>query len=58
MNIHFKISLVKSLLRITGCVLSIVIAPINLAAALFTFVCSFGIAEILGVLEEIFDSRK
>jgi len=58
MNAHFIISLVKSLLRIMGCALTIVLAFINMATSLFVLAGSFVIAETLGVLEEIFDNRK
>lgn len=48
---HFIISLIKSILRIIGCILA-VIYSIKLGFLLF------GIAEILGIAEEIVDKRK
>lgn len=46
---HFYISLVKSLVRIVGCILffaNIALLPIM-----------FGIAEVLGIFEELADKR-
>lgn len=48
---HFGISLIKSVLRITGGVLFFVNGSIP------QFVGCFLAAEILGILEEVFDKR-
>lgn len=59
MNKHFKISLIKSLIRIFGCVTSIVLACINcITISAIVLASSLLIAEGLGILEEIFDTRK
>lgn len=55
---HFNISLIKSILRIVGCIASTVLAITNPPIALITFAALFSTAEILGILEEIFDKRK
>ena len=48
---HFIISLVKSLLRLAGCTVCMFTTNlIHLAIA-------FGLAEILGILEEVADKR-
>ncbi len=49
---HFLISLVKSLLRIGACVWT------GLTGNIVVLAVGFGIAEILGILEEIVDKRK
>lgn len=48
---HFGISLVKSVLRIVGCILAIK------DGSLVNMAWCFLIAEGLGVLEEVFDKR-
>ena len=58
MNAHFIISIVKSTFRFTGSVAAVIFAFINIPIALIILACNLGVAEILGVLEEIFDSRK
>lgn len=56
---HFKISLIKSLLRIVGCIVGVVYAATNLLTiGLLLISILFGTAEVLGILEEIFDKRK
>lgn len=57
---HFWISFSKSLIRISGCVIVLFyVADLsNLRMALMWIGGSFGIAELLGIAEEIFDSRK
>lgn len=55
---HFSISIVKSALRITGSIISVILPPMNLMASVLVFAGTYGIAEILGILEEIFDKRK
>jgi len=48
---HFYISLLKSILRIAGCVMAIACSKI------MPFVWMFLLAEILGIFEEVFDKR-
>lgn len=48
---HFYISLVKSGIRIASC--AYLIATWNF----IWFACGFGVAELLGVAEELFDER-
>ena len=63
---HFKVSLLKSIIRILSCLVLIVLFAIwnytddpNLIyTAVVTFGAGFGIAEILGIMEEVFDKRK
>lgn len=59
MNEHFKISLIKSILRILGCVGTLctvqLLAPVLPLSILGG---TFLIAELLGILEEIKDKRK
>ena len=56
---HFKISIFKSLIRIIGCIIGIILTVFNNidSGAIVTFSC-LGVAEILGILEELFDKRK
>lgn len=51
---HLYISLMKSFLRILACFL-LVFANVN--QPFFAFAVLFGVAEIGGVLEEVFDKR-
>lgn len=55
---HYRISLIKSIIRIAGCVISIVLACFWLGAAIGTLGGSLATAEVLGILEEKFDKRK
>lgn len=55
---HLKISIAKSALRIAGSIATIVLACINIPAALLSLGITFGVAEVLGILEEVFDKRK
>lgn len=48
---HFWLSFSKSFIRITGCMLAI------LSDNLLVLAICFGIAEILGILEEVKDER-
>lgn len=48
---HLYISFSKSIIRITGCVLGILLNSLIILAT------AFGIAEVLGILEEIKDNR-
>lgn len=54
-TLHFFISLAKSIIRIGGCVTAIVGVTLAPASACLVFLAgSLLVAEILGVLEEIF----
>lgn len=56
---HFNISLIKSILRIVGCIGGVIYAATNLFTIGLLFISIlFGTAEVLGILEEIFDKRK
>lgn len=48
---HLYISLIKSIIRILGCVLSLLFNNFTILAVVF------GIAEILGIFEEVVDKR-
>lgn len=48
---HLYISFSKSIIRITGCVLGILLNSLIILAT------AFGVAEVLGILEEIKDNR-
>lgn len=52
---HFKISLIKSLIRIFGSILGVIFIS---SFGTILFMISFGLAEVLGIFEEIFDKRK
>jgi len=56
---HFKISLIKSILRVVCCLVAIVLSICNY---IIPAVCALGgglaLAEVLGVLEEVYDKRK
>lgn len=57
MNAHFKVSLIKSILRIGGCVVAMCLCT-HAIAAILTLGGSLLGAELLGILEEIMDKRK
>lgn len=48
---HFYISLAKSVIRIGGCVLAAIEGSLVLLCA------AFGVAELLGIAEELADKR-
>ena len=50
-NKHFRISLIKSLIRIIGCGLCIIC--MNSTIAITALAISFLFAEILGIIEEL-----
>lgn len=58
MNSHFKISLIKSILRILGCIIAIIVCFWSKTSAIIVLSSALLIAEILGILEEIKDPRK
>lgn len=56
---HFNVSLIKSLFRIVGCIVGIVLAIIGLfVPAICVLGGSLLVAEFLGILEEKVDKRK
>lgn len=56
---HFKMSLLKSILRIGSCLTAAILALINIIVpALVVMGIGLAAAEILGILEEVFDKRK
>lgn len=55
---HFSISMIKSCLRIFSSILAFGLLWINIFASIMVLAAGYGIAEILGILEEIFDKRK
>lgn len=57
MNAHFKVSLIKSFLRMGGCVAAMCLCG-QVAIAILVLSGSLLGAELLGILEEIMDKRK
>ena len=56
---HFKMSLLKSILRIGSCLTAAILALINIIVpALVVMGIGLATAEVLGILEEVFDKRK
>lgn len=56
---HFQLSIYKSIIRLCGSIGAICLGLwLNVVAGLVVLGASYGIAEILGILEEIFDKRK
>ena len=55
---HFNISILKSIIRLIGSVAAFDLAFINVCAAVSVFEGSYTLAEVLGILEEVFDKRK
>ena len=58
MNSHFKISLIKSILRILGCIIAIIVCFWSKTSSIIILSSALLVAEILGILEEIKDTRK
>lgn len=58
MNSHFKISLIKSILRILGCIVAIIVCFWSKTSSIIILSSALLVAEILGILEEIKDTRK
>lgn len=59
MNIHFKISLIKSIIRIVGSISALISgACFNPRLGVKLLSAFFLTAEILGIYEEIEDDRK
>ncbi len=55
---HFSISIFKSIIRLIGSIAAFALAFINVAAAISVFAGTYTLAEVLGILEEVFDKRK
>lgn len=56
---HFQISILKSILRMLTCIISIILAIVNMIIpSLCVLSGGFALAEFLGILEEIYDKRK
>lgn len=49
---HFYCSFLKSLIRFLGVIWAVIVPSFKLGF------CCFGVAEILGIIEEILDERK
>lgn len=58
MNAHFKISLIKSILRIGGCIGAIGTCGLSPIVPVSILGVTFLVAEFLGILEEVKDNRK
>lgn len=57
MNKHLQVSVIKSIVRIVGCILAIIFASTS-AVAIILISAFLIIAELLGVVEELVDTRK
>lgn len=57
MNKHLQVSVIKSIVRIVGCVLAIIFANTPVVGIIL-IALFFIIAELLGVVEELVDTRK
>lgn len=55
---HKHISYLKSFIRIIACILAIVLSVFYPVLSIIVFSSLFLIAELFGILEEIFDKRK
>lgn len=55
---HFIVSIIKSLLRIGGCLAAWIVAYSNPQAGVIVLAGSLCGAEVLGVLEEVLDKRE
>ena len=56
---HFKMSVLKSILRIGSCLTAAGLALANIVIpALVVAGVGLAVAEVLGILEEVFDKRK
>ena len=55
---HFNISIIKSILRIIGSIVTIILSMVDVKFAIISLGASYVMAELLGILEEVFDKRK
>ena len=55
---HFNISIIKSILRIVGSIVTVVLSMVEVKFAIISLGAFYVMAELLGILEEVFDKRK
>lgn len=55
---HFNISIIKSILRIVGSIVTIILSVVETKLAIISLGAFYVMAELLGILEEVFDKRK
>lgn len=55
---HFNISIIKSILRIVGSIVTIILSMVDAKFAIISLGAFYVAAELLGILEEVFDKRK
>lgn len=55
---HFNISIIKSILRIIGSIVTIILSMVEVKFAIISLGTFYVMAELLGILEEVFDKRK
>ena len=55
---HFNISIIKSILRIIGSIVTVVLSMVDVKFAIISLGAFYVMAELLGILEEVFDKRK
>ena len=55
---HFNISIIKSILRIVGSIVTIILSMVDAKFAIISLGAFCVMAELLGILEEVFDKRK
>lgn len=55
---HFNISIIKSILRIIGSIVTIILSMVETKLAIISLGAFYVVAELLGILEEVFDKRK
>ena len=55
---HFNISIIKSILRIIGSIVTIILSMVEVKFAIISLGAFYVMAELLGILEEVFDKRK
>ena len=55
---HFNISIIKSILRIVGSIVTIILSMVDVKFAIISLDAFYVMAELLGILEEVFDKRK
>lgn len=55
---HFNISIIKSILRIVGSIVTIILSMVEAKLAIISLSAFYATAELLGILEEVFDKRK
>lgn len=58
MNKHFKISMIKSIIRILGSLVGFTLINVDPKVGLGVLCLSLLFGEVVGILEEVFDERK